>query len=50
MGRLPRKTPGLDALKDGSGECLWYAVSGTYKNSLNGVTTNIAATFLAWNS
>lgn len=43
MGRLPWKTLGLDALKDGSGECLWYAVSGTYKNSPNAVsgsTTN----------
>ena len=50
MGRLPWKTLGLDALKAGPGECLWYAVSGTYKNSPNGVTTNIAATFLTWNS
>jgi len=40
MGRLPWKTLGLDALKDGSGECLWYAVSGTYKYNPNGVTTN----------
>jgi uncharacterized protein YjlB len=43
MGKLPWKTLGLDALKDGSGECLWYAVSGTYKNNPNGVsgsTTN----------
>lgn len=40
MGRLPWKTLGLDALKDGSGECLWYAVSGTYKNNPNGVTNN----------
>jgi hypothetical protein len=43
MGRLPWKTLGLDAIKDGSGECLWYAVSGTYKNSPNAVsgsTTN----------
>ncbi len=41
-GRLPWKTLVLDALKDGSGECLWYAVSGTYKNNPNGVTTNTA--------
>ncbi|MGP1675873.1 MAG: hypothetical protein ACTS6J_01785 [Burkholderiales bacterium] len=40
MGRLPWKTLGLDALKDGSGECLWYAVSGTYKSNPNGVTKN----------
>ena len=38
IGKLPWKTLGLDALKDGSGECLWYAVSGTYKNSPNGVS------------
>lgn len=37
-GRLPWKTLGLEALKDGSGECLWYAISGTYKNSPNGVS------------
>ncbi len=40
MGKLPWKTLGLDTLRDGSGECLWYAVSGTYKNSPNGVSTN----------
>ena len=40
IGRLPWRTLGLDALKDGSGECLWYAVSGTYKNNPNGVSTN----------
>jgi hypothetical protein len=33
MGRLPWKTLGLPALIDGNGECLWYAVSGTYKNN-----------------
>ncbi len=38
MGRLPWQTLGLDALKDASGECLWYAVSGTYKNNPNGVS------------
>ena len=42
MGRLPWKTLGLDALKDGSGECLWYAVSGTYKSNPNGMTNNNA--------
>ncbi len=31
LGRLPWKTLGLPPLKDGNGECLWYAVSGTYK-------------------
>ena len=38
IGKLPWKTLGLEALKDGSGECLWYAVSGTYKNNPNGVS------------
>ncbi len=33
IGRLPWKTLDLSALRDGSGECLWYAVSGTYKNN-----------------
>lgn len=40
LGRLPWRTLNLDALKDGAGECLWYAVSGTYKNNPNGVTTS----------
>ena len=38
IGKLPWKTLGLDAIGDGSGECLWYAVSGTYKNNPNGVS------------
>lgn len=33
LGRLPWKTLGLPDLRDGSGECLWYAVSGVFKNS-----------------
>lgn len=33
IGRLPWKTLELPALRDGDGECLWYAVSGTYKNN-----------------
>lgn len=33
IGRLPWKTLGLPDLRDGNGECLWYAVSGTYKNN-----------------
>ncbi len=32
VGRLPWKTLGLAPLRDGSGECLWYAVSGTYQD------------------
>jgi type II secretory pathway pseudopilin PulG len=33
LGRLPWKTLDLEPLRDGYGECLWYAVSGTYKNN-----------------
>ena len=33
IGRLPWKTLGLSPLRDGDGECLWYVVSGTYKNN-----------------
>lgn len=32
-GRLPWATLDLSTLRDGNGECLWYAVSGTYKNN-----------------
>lgn len=33
LGRLPWKTLGLDDLRDGHGERLWYAVSSRYKNN-----------------
>ena len=33
LGRLPWYTLGMEPLRDGYGECLWYAVSSTYKNS-----------------
>lgn len=33
IGFFPWKTLGLPPLRDGNGDCLWYAVSGTYKNS-----------------
>lgn len=33
VGRLPWKTLGLPPLRDGSGECLWYAVSGHAKDN-----------------
>ncbi len=33
LGRLPWKTLGLAALEDGNGACLWYAVSGDYKDA-----------------
>jgi hypothetical protein len=33
LGRFPWKTLETPAYADSSGECLWYAVSGTYKNA-----------------
>jgi hypothetical protein len=33
VGRLPYLTLNLPDLRDGSGECLWYAVSGSFKNN-----------------
>ncbi len=33
LGRFPWRTLGLPPLYDGSGECLWYAVSGSYKDN-----------------
>lgn len=33
IGRLPWKTLGIQPLRDNTGECLWYAVSGRAKNS-----------------
>ncbi|MCI0400340.1 MAG: hypothetical protein L0Z68_03430 [Gammaproteobacteria bacterium] len=32
-GRLPWRTLGLPPLRDGTGQCLWYALSGSYKNN-----------------
>ncbi len=31
IGRLPWRTLGLEPLRDGNGECLWYAVSGSHQ-------------------
>ncbi len=33
IGRLPWKTLKVTPLRGGDNECLWYAVSGTYKNN-----------------
>ena len=33
IGRLPYKTLGLPPLRDSSGECLWYVVSGNHKSN-----------------
>jgi len=43
IGRLPWHQLGLEPLRDGSGECLWYAVSGAFKN-------DPAADMLNWDS
>ncbi len=32
QGFLPWKTLGLDSIKDSNGDCLWYVVSGDYKD------------------
>ena len=34
LGRLPWRTLGLPELRDGWGECLWYAVSGSAQSAL----------------
>jgi hypothetical protein len=33
IGRLPYRTLGLPVLRDRTGQCLWYAVAGSIKNS-----------------
>ncbi|MBX3678613.1 type II secretion system protein [Cognatazoarcus halotolerans] len=33
IGRFPFRTLGLPKMIDGSGNCLWYAVAGNYKNN-----------------
>lgn len=33
IGKLPWRTLGLEPLRDGHGECLWYIVSGHFKNT-----------------
>ncbi len=33
IGRLPWQSLSVEPLRDSSGECLWYVVSGTFKNS-----------------
>ena len=35
IGKFPWKTLKSSTLKDGNSECLWYAVSGNYKNNPN---------------
>lgn len=33
IGKLPWKTLGIPPLRDGQGECIWYAVSGRFKKT-----------------
>ena len=33
IGRLPWRTLGIEPPRDGAGECLWYTVSGAFKNN-----------------
>ncbi len=40
IGRFPYRTLGLPPLRDGYGECLWYAVAGSFKNKPKGDTLN----------
>ena len=40
VGRLPYLTLNLPDLRDGAGECLWYAVSGSFKNNPKADTLN----------
>lgn len=40
IGKLPWKTLGMIPLRDGQGECLWYAVSGRFKKTPTTATLN----------
>jgi hypothetical protein len=35
IGRLPWKSLGLPDVRDGDGECLWYAISPLYRNTIS---------------
>jgi hypothetical protein len=41
VGLLPYKTLGLPDLRDSSGNCLWYAVSGSFKNNPKGIDATL---------
>ena len=41
IGRLPWKSLGLPPLRDGQSECLWYAVSGTFKAVAGGYMNDV---------
>jgi hypothetical protein len=40
IGRFPYRTLGLPDLRDGWGDCLWYAVAGSVKNNPKPLTLN----------
>jgi type II secretory pathway pseudopilin PulG len=44
IGRFPWKTVGTGPLRDGHGECLWYAVSATHRS------INPSATIMNWDT
>ncbi len=51
IGRLPWRTLGLQPLRDSAGDCLWYAVSGDYKeNPANLLATDANGQFLVVDS
>jgi len=41
IGRLPWKSLGIPAQRDGAGACLWYVVSGEYKNAASSTSPMI---------
>lgn len=45
VGLLPYKTLGLSDLRDSAGVCLWYAVSGSFKNN-----PKASATVMNWDT
>ena len=45
VGLLPYKTLGLPDLRDSKGDCLWYAVSGSFKNN-----PKASATVMNWDT
>ncbi|MCL2875812.1 MAG: hypothetical protein FWF12_05890 [Betaproteobacteria bacterium] len=40
IGRFPYRTLGLPVLRDGHGQCLWYAVAGSVKHNPKPLTLN----------
>ncbi|HEX5363326.1 MAG TPA: hypothetical protein VFW59_03580 [Gallionella sp.] len=48
IGRLPWKTLGLPELRDGSGEPLWYALSGNFRKSAARINSDTRGTLLVY--